>query len=719
MSDTTYPPEASTKARSPETDEVAATPSAAPEALEAGFLFSGGDASGVYAWPKKANWQGWREEIRLDVDGRYPQMTVSGRAENGLANHVHWIASVAPAGRNRWQGTIWFKEGSHAAQFLYTTVKVKVVPSIFVHLRRIKVTFSGGGAPIRVRKYRFKSDKYHSVEFEYDTVENAISRTEVQTCNHPNRPPGLPCENLTIKEVFERSGFQVSSTGGDGVIPLAEAGVNGTWSDAEMHDAMQAYWSRFANHAQWSMWVLFAARHDSGPGLGGIMFDDIGPNHRQGTAMFSDSFISDAPPGDPDPVAWVERMQFWTAVHEMGHAFNLAHSWQKHLGNPWIPLVSEPEARSFMNYPYFVLGGQSAFFADFEYRFSDQELLFMRHAPDRFVQMGNADWFDDHGFRQANISPSPELKLELRTNQSEELRNNRSKDEFEYMEGIVLETKLTNVSSQPILVNPEILAASDEMTVILKKQGKPARQWTPYARYCRAPNKVALEPGQSLYKSLFVSAGQNGWDIAEPGIYHVQVLLRHGEEDIPSNALKVRVAPPRSHEEEYLAQDYFSDDVGRVLSFDGSQVLTAGNNALQEVVARMADSRTAIHARVALAEPKMKDYKTLPVKSGQRDLTSAAADKAKFDVSKADVGAAKSALDEALLENADVAADSLGHVDFKDYVDGYTDWLSEAGDPAGAAKKQAALQTVLTKRGVKKEVVAECEQRQKRYKAMR
>ncbi len=34
-----------------------------------------------------------------------------------------------------------------------------------------------------------------------------------------------------------------------------------------------------------------------------------------------------------------------------------------------------------MNYPYGVAGGESAFFADFEYRFSDGELLFMRHAP--------------------------------------------------------------------------------------------------------------------------------------------------------------------------------------------------------------------------------------------------------------------------------------------------------------------------------------------------
>ena len=68
-----------------------------------------------------------------------------------------------------------------------------------------------------------------------------------------------------------------------------------------------------------------------------------------------------------------------------------------------MPLADEPEARSFMNYPYNVAGGQAAFFADFEFRFSDQELLFIRHAPERFVQMGNAAWFDHHGFEEAAV----------------------------------------------------------------------------------------------------------------------------------------------------------------------------------------------------------------------------------------------------------------------------------------------------------------------------
>jgi hypothetical protein len=62
------------------------------------------------------------------------------------------------------------------------------------------------------------------------------------------------------------------------------------------------------------------------------MFDDIGTAQRQGCAVFSNSFISDPRPGDPHSDQAVQRLRFWTAVHEIGHTFNLAHSWQKNLG---------------------------------------------------------------------------------------------------------------------------------------------------------------------------------------------------------------------------------------------------------------------------------------------------------------------------------------------------------------------------------------------------
>ena len=136
------------------------------------------------------------------------------------------------------------------------------------------------------------------------------------------------------------------------------------------------------------------------------MFDDIGTAQRQGTAIFSDSFIAQAPAGEANPGPWVERMRFWTAMHEIGHAFNLAHSWQKSLGTAWVPLADEPSALSYMNYPFNYPAGLDAFFAAFEYGFSPDELLFLRHAPERFVKMGAEPWFSNHGFEQETLRPA-------------------------------------------------------------------------------------------------------------------------------------------------------------------------------------------------------------------------------------------------------------------------------------------------------------------------
>ncbi len=475
-----------------------------------------------------------------------------------------------------------------------------------------------------------------------------------------------------------------------------------------MHDAMQTYWSRFAGKAQWAMWVFFAALHESGTSLGGLMLDEIGRNLRQGSAIFSDSFISTAPAGDANPAAWVQRMRFWTACHEMGHAFNLAHSWQKALGAPWIPLANEPEARSFMNYPYNVHGGQTAFFSGFEYRFSDGELLFMRHAPARFVQMGNADWFDNHGFQQASISPEPAFRLELRTNRERPL--------FEFMEPVVVELKLTNVLSHPQLIHENLMSMLDRMTVILKKDGKPTRQFLPYAQYCWQSGVRKLNPRESVYESLFISVGRNGWDMAEPGYYTVQVALHLDKEDIVSNQLRVRVTPPRGYDEEYLAQDFFSDDVGRVITFDGSHFLSKGNDILREVVARLGDRRVARHVRVALGSAMARDSKQLDLGEGGTEVMPVHKAGGKIKLLRGNTEEARKQLSIALAQQTDQAAESLGHIDYKYYVDRYSDWLYDQGDVEGAVKAQDDLYQTLSARKVLDLVLREIEGRRDRYK---
>jgi hypothetical protein len=645
-------------------------------------------ASGLYRWggldrpipieqrPRPIPLPRRREELRLDIDGTFPQMVASGSASGSLSQRADWIARLTATGPDTYGGSIFFKDPAAPVGFPYTHVAIVVTRSLTAAERRATVTFSGGSAA-RVRTFDFVSPYFHPVDFELDSATGEAPTASFNTASHPNRPATLPAENLTIQRVFQRAGFEVT-TSPAGTVPIQGAGPDVQWSNQELHDAMQAFWSRFSPAAQWAMWVFFASLSDEGTSLGGIMFDDIGPNHRQGTAIFNDSFIATPPAGDAAPAAWVRRMIFWTAVHEMGHAFNLAHSWQKSLGTPWVPLTNEPEARSFMNYPFRVTGGQTAFFADFGFRFSDPELLFMRHAPARFVQHGNAAWFDHHGFEGAAVLAESPFRLEVHA----------PRGRLEFLEPVSVELLLKNVSAEPQLVDERLLS-SDRLVVVVKRDGQPAYRLLPFVQRCWQSRRRVLEPGESLMEELFVSAGRRGWMIAEPGWYTVQVALGLENEDLVSDPLQLRVDPPRNHEEELLAQDVFSDDVGRVLGIGGSRFFGKANDTLREVTERLEGRRPALHAELGLGGVLMGEFKELV------EDPSASPRGVAVHTSPAEPDEGRAHLEAALTKEPATAVGSFGALGYKRAVDRLSDWLADQGDKESAKRSQDQLRDTL------------------------
>lgn len=238
---------------------------------------------------------------------------------------------------------------------------------------------------------------------------------------------------------------------------------------------------------------------------------------------------------------------------------------------------------------------------------------------------------------------------------------------------------------------------SDTMTVILKKDGKPARQFIPYAHYCSMRGQKVLMPGDSDYESLYVSSGRNGSDLAEPGYYTIQVSIHTGGEDIVSNPLRLRVLPPRKYEEEVLAQDFFSDDVGRIMYFDGSQFFSAGNNVLREIVEKLDQRRVALHAGLALGRPLTLNYKELVIQNGRLEIHGC----------PPEVVEAQRLLSKALLSQPATAVESLGHIDYKSYTDYYTDWLAQEGQMERAVQGQDVLYETLAARQVRGRKVLE------------
>ena len=617
-------------------------------------------------------------------------MTVSGTITRLFGGRLTWIARVSkdPA-TGAWEGPIGYRDGDSSLR-PHLTVTVRLTGGPFrLTPRKAEATFSGGTVSPVTLAYTFQTAAFREVAFEYDTVSDATAVTSHDPTTHPNHSPAAPGSVLTLESGYARLGIQVTKTGGDSAIPVPA----GTWSDLEMHDAMQAHWSRWADAPQWAVWVLFARLHDQGPSLGGIMFDDIGSAQRQGTAIFSDSFIAQAPAGEPNPGPWVERMKFWTAMHEIGHAFNLAHSWQKELGTAWVPTSNEPEALSYMNYPFNFPAGLDAFFAAFDYAFSPDELLFLRHAPERFVKMGAAPWFSDHAFEEDSFehlraAVTGPLELELRVHRE---------PRFEFLEPVVAELRLKNVSSTPAMVDAHVLEG-DTVAIVVAKDGGEAKRWLPFVRRCTAPAPRVLQPGESMYESIFLSAGTGGWLVSEPGSYTVYAVSEAGSSDaVLSRPLTIVVDPPATAEAERLAGDVFTRQVAHTLAFGGSRVLTAANDTLHEVAERLPGSRAAVHATAALGAPMATDGKVLVLDTEGNEVA---------DVVPAEPEQARQLLS-ASLGDYDRAADALGHIKVTEQTKLLAAVLEDEGDTSTRSELLTTSAETLAQRGVLPGVVEE------------
>lgn len=632
------------------------------------------------------------EELRVDVDGLMPTMTVSGTISRLFVGRLTWIARVTKdSSTGIWSGAISYRNGTVSLR-PHTDVSVKLSGGGLPSTRKAIATFSGGPGSALTRTYTFEKAAFREVAFEYDTVSDATAVTSHNPSSHPNHAPGAPKTTLTLERAYTRLGMRVTKTGGDSIVPIGDAKSDAVWSELEMHDAMQAHWSRWTDAPQWALWVLFARLSSEGSDLGGVMFDDIGPAHRQGTSIFSDSFISLAPAGEAHPGPWVERMKFWTAVHEIGHAFNLAHSWEKPAALPWVPLPAESSALSYMNYPYAHPGGLDAFFAAFEYGFSPNELLFLRHAPARFVQPGAAFWGVNHGFERETFE---QVRAACRGPLELDVRVHRQQPRYEFLEPVVAELRLKNVSATPTVVDRRVLESAGVAIVVVREDGQ-ARRWRPYARHLTAPAPTVLQPGEAVYHSVFLSAGAGGWLIDEPGGYQVLAAADTGSGNVAlSRPLRVVVQRPATREADKLADDVFTSEVAQTLAFGGTRVLHRANQTLRRVTEELPESKAAVHASAALGTPMTSEGKVLNLGADGREVVELA--------SAAPEGARE--LLSCALRDLDAAADSLGHVAVTEQTKRLADVLAADGDSSVRRGLLARSAEVLTKRKVAPRVV--------------
>ncbi|MCZ6852724.1 MAG: acetyltransferase [Gammaproteobacteria bacterium] len=374
----------------------------------------------------------------------------------------------------------------------------------------------------------------------------------------------------------------------------------GKWGTAQLHALMVQHAQSTLTSAKNGLHLLRLSESTMN-GLLGIMFDSGDTLPRQGSAVFEQE-IDNFYPLDR------QRKTIQTTVHELGHALNLAHRFER--------VVGRADSLSFMNYDSKYKGGghQTEFWNNFDFKFDHDELAFLRHGPLSAVIPGGRDFHTVPYWSEGNGGYVPYMPEQELTFLSLELSGPGGVTNavvFDFMQPVFMGVKLTNNSGQTLDLQPHFLdPKSGSLDIVIRRVIGGADLgtgdlWVPMMQRCQAGVQAMRETnpqlldnvpdGQSIARNLNLTFGAAGFSFAEPGLYDVQAVVSLFNDSlnrnliVPSNVMRVRIGTPHSPDDENDALVMFRDDVGAYLALGGSRVLDKAHDALQAILARRSD----------------------------------------------------------------------------------------------------------------------------------
>ncbi|MCG5217712.1 hypothetical protein [Streptosporangium sp. KLBMP 9127] len=436
-----------------------------------------------------------------------------------------------------------------------------------------------------------------TIDWEVDAIAGTKLAGQYATTADP-RPPGLAKRVITVQAVYAEAGIELRTSGTPNEVAVGAAGEDLMWSNAELHAAMLSNFSGHEDTEQWKLWSFMATRHADNDGTRGIMFDaGAGDNfQRQGIALFYTDLHQQGYAGT--------RKELRTHVHEIGHALNLYHSFQKNLARPPQPLGPRQGAGdlSFMQYVDGYEGpngekGEEAFWAAFAWRFTDNELRHLRHGFYWDVVMGGFAFGQNAADRPAAqpIDLPPPGRSGLRLELS-------GRDTFSHGEPIVTELKLSLDGSTPQAdAFPNINPRGDNLTILITDPAGAAGPFRPIARACGDHDRrVTLNADTpALYDSAYLGYGADGLTFAQPGTYRLRAVYRAPDgSTVTSPEHAIEVSPPRDDADQEAGDLLMGSQQGTLLALLGSDApqLQEGNDALDQLLADHPDHPLAVYA---------------------------------------------------------------------------------------------------------------------------
>ncbi len=526
---------------------------------------------------------GFQLELRVDVDGKRPTKCISGDFFQVLGATTTYFGSfIVDTPTISATATTVTIEGTGTYTFSAGAPKIRVtIPRRFIFQPPAAATvqfFTLNNQPGATYLCQFVSAFFRTVQYETDHVDDVTAQL-FQQYNTGSLPSGGPARTLSVASAYAEAGIEVQVIPSGPAVPHSEDGPDHVWSDSELHASMVAHFSQWQDVPQWKVWELAAQLHELGPNLLGIMFDYHDAHQRQGCAVFYAGLAGTT----PDKL----RTQLYCYVHELGHCFNLMHSWQKSFATP--PGADRPSALSYMNYPQLYPGGSNAFWNSFAFQFDDPEIVHLRHAFRNHVIMGSDNFGIGAGLQDLNAFAAPlEDKSGLRLELS--VAPEHKDKSFLFGEPISVVVRLSSKTVDGKVVHPYLHPNAGLVQLGICNPGGDVKAYRPLMEHCVSGQEVRLNAVNPVVEtSVYCGFGKDGFYFDRTGFYQLRAIYTALDgSKVMSNILHLRVRHPVTAQDEDVADLFFGQDQGTLLYLLGSdsEYLKHGNDAFNEVLAK-------------------------------------------------------------------------------------------------------------------------------------
>jgi len=542
-------------------------------------------------------------ELRVDVDRTRPMKRLSGDFFQISGSTTTYLGSfiVDPPTITVTDSQVVIK-GLGSFTFATRSPVVQVtIPRNLISQPQAPATVQfltkGGGAGATYT-CAFESIYFRSLLLETDRVSDVVTPT-FSSYNTGSLPSGGAARNLSVVSAYAEAGIEMIPTAGNNVINIDAAGGDAKWSNSELHASMQKHFTLWQDLPQWAVWQLVAQHYEKGSGFLGVMFDVQGGKQRQGCAVFHE--------GIGGETAEKLRLQLYTYVHELGHSFNLLHSWEKSLATP--PGTDRPLALSWMNYPFrYPAGGEATFWSQFAFQFDNEEVIHLRHAFRNNIIGGGNNFVTGSGLRQ-EVMADP-----IRDESGLTFRISIDQKSFALGEPVVLELMLGTTAEGGRRVHTWLHPNCGLVKIVIRKPSGAVVAYQPLMDHLVGQQESTIARGDVLRESAYIGYGKDGLYFDQPGNYRVRAVYGALDgSEVFSDIITIRVRYPVTPIDEELADLFMGEEQGTLLYLLGSddESLRSGNDAFEEVLAKYPKHALSNYVRMVKGINASRNFKTI------------------------------------------------------------------------------------------------------------